>query len=158
MKRKLLAASLATALWASAATATTLVPLDVRQLTKDSNSVVIGRVTAVAELSGEPGAPLGQITVAVDETLKGDLAGTIVVANPGFDGAPTFNVGDEAVLFIYTRDGTHVLTGFQQGRFGIVTDAKGARTLDRPIPSANKAAAGSRSVETLVSEVLAAQR
>lgn len=158
MKRNFLVAAFALALCAATASATTLLPLDVRQLTQESNSVVIGRIAAVAELSGEPGVALQEVTVEVSETLKGDLAGTVVVSNPGFDGAPAFGPGDEAVLFIYSKDGVNVLTGLQQGRFGILTDAKGARTLDRPIPSRDKATAGSTSLEALVGEVLAAQQ
>jgi hypothetical protein len=83
--------------------------------------------------------------------------GEIVVNNPGFPGAPVFSQGDEVILFISTKNGTHVLTGFQQGSFKVVTDERGRKVLDHPIPSKNKAVmTGPATVEALVSEIKAA--
>jgi hypothetical protein len=130
--------------------------MDVQSLTRNSTSVVMGQVVSQHHRTEGPGVALNQVTFAISETLKGDLEGTIVVNNPAFPGAPVLVDGDELILFIYTREGTHVITGFQQGSFKIVSDASGHRVLDRTIPSRQRAIAGHRSVERLVSEILAA--
>jgi len=140
---------------ASNAYATTLLWMDVRGLTKNSTSVVIGTALSQTHLADGPGVPLNRITFEISRTLKGNLEGTVVVNNPGFPGAPAFVEGDECILFIHTRDDIHVITGFQQGSFKISTDASGNRVLDRRIPSRRKSAAGGdRSVDRLVSEIL----
>ena len=141
-------------LLASPCLATTLRWMDVRALTKNSQSVVMGRVVSQRVLTAGPGVPLTRITFEISRSLKGDLQGTIVVNNPGFPGAPAFGQGDELILFLYTRDDTHVLTGFQQGSFKIVTDPGGNRVLARPIPSFQRGIAGRRSVDRLLSEIL----
>ncbi len=154
-------AGLVVGLWlllASPCLATTLLWMNVQELTKNSTSVVMGRAISQRLLAAGPGVPLNQISFEISRTLKGDLQGTIVVNNPGFPGAPTFNEGDELILFIYTGNDTHVLTGFQQGSFRIVTDPSGSRVLDRAIPSQRRAIAGHRSVDRLVFEILDAAR
>lgn len=133
---------------------TTLLWMDVQELTRKSTSVLMGRAVSQRFLAAGPGVPLNQLSFEISRTLKGDLQGTIVVNNPGFPGAPAFNEGDELILFIYTRNDTHVLTGFQQGSFRIVTDPSGRRVLDRAMPSREKSLAGHRSVDSLVSEIL----
>lgn len=133
---------------------TTLLWMDVQELTTKSTSVVMGRAISQRLLTAGPGVPLNRISFEISRTLKGDLQGTIVVNNPGFPGAPAFNEGEELILFIYTRNDTHVLTGFQQGSFKIVTDSSGNRVLDRGMPSRQKSLAGHRSVDRLVSEIL----
>ncbi|MGW8323298.1 MAG: hypothetical protein ACWGSD_17255 [Thermodesulfobacteriota bacterium] len=154
-------AGLVVGLWlltASLCLGTTLLWMDVQELTTKSTSVVMGRVISQRLLTAEPGVPLNQISFEISRTLKGDLQGTIVLNNPGFPGAPAFNEGEELILFIYTRNDTHVLTGFQQGSFKIVTDSSGNRVLDRRMPSRQQSLAGQRSVERLVSEILDAAK
>jgi hypothetical protein len=137
----------------TAAQATTLLWMDVGDLTRNSTSVVQGRVVAQATLSDQPGVALNQVTLDVVETFKGDLRGTVLVNNPGFNGAPAFADGDELILFVCSRSGTNVITGFQQGSFKIVQDAEGGRQLDRGIPLRDKTLRGTRSVEALVNEI-----
>ena len=134
--------------------ATTLLWMDVQDLTRNSSSVVMGTVVSQQHLTAGPGVPLNRVNFAISRTLKGDLEGTIVVNNPGFEGAPAFDQGDELILFIHSRDNTHVITGFQQGSFKIVTNASGNSVLSRGIPSQRKSIAGYRSVDVLVSEIL----
>ena len=76
--------------------ATTLLWMDVQDLTRNSTAVVMGTVTAQKILASNPGVSLNQMTFEIERTLKGDLQGTVVVNNPGFPGAPTFTDGDEA--------------------------------------------------------------
>lgn len=150
-------AFLAAAVWlllVSSARATTLFWMDVRGLTRNSTSVVMGTVVSQTHLGAGPGVPLSRITFEISRTLKGDIKETVLVDNPGFPGAPAFVEGDEYILFIHTRHDTHVITGFQQGSFRIFTDPSGERVLDRRIPSQLKSAAGDRSVDRLVSEIL----
>jgi len=141
-------------LTASPCLGTTLLWMDVQELTTKSTSVVMGRTVSQRLLTGGPGVPLNQLSFEISRTLKGDLQGTIVVNNPGFPGAPAFHKGEELILFLYTRNNTHVLTGFQQGSFKIVTDSSGNRVLDRAMPLRQKSLAGHRSVDRLVSEIL----
>jgi hypothetical protein len=144
-------------LWLSLASpgfATTLLWMDVQDLTRNSSAVVMGSTVSQSHLTTGPGVPLNQVTFRISRTLKGNLEGTIVVNNPGFPGAPVYVDGDELILFIHSRNNTHVITGFQQGSFKIISDASGSRILDRRIPSLEKSLAGDRSVERLVSEVL----
>jgi hypothetical protein len=139
---------------ASPGFATTLLWMDIQDLTRNSTSVVMGTAVAQSHLATGPGVPLNQVTFTISRTLKGNLEGTIVVNNPGFPGAPAFAEGDELILFLYTRNNAHVITGFHQGSFKIVTDSSGNRVLDRRIPSRQKSLAADRSVERLVSEIL----
>ena len=136
--------------------ATTLLWMDVQDLTRNSTSIVMGRVEAQTVLSSGPGVPLTQVLVKIDRSLKGGLEGAVLVNNPGFDGAPVFKEGEEVVLFLFTQGGTHVLTGFPQGSFKIVTDELGRKVLDRALPSKNRSIATIRSVDTLISEIKAA--
>jgi len=157
MKKGALALAVVAALTATPVLATTLLWMDVGALTRNSSSIVMGTVTGQKVLSSQPGVPLSQVSVKVEECLKGALDGEIVVNNPGFPGAPVFSQGDEVILFISTKNGTHVLTGFQQGSFKVVTDERGRKVLDHPIPSKNKAVmTGPATVEALVSEINAA--
>ncbi len=162
---RMLRAGFVVGLWLMLTTptlATTLLWMDVQELTTHSTSVVMGRTVSLETLAAGPGVPLNRITFEISRALKGDLEGTIVVNNPGFPGAPAFNEGDEAVLFLYTRkdtkthEDTHVMTGLQQGSFKIVTDSSGRRVLDRAIPSHQKGIADHRSLDRLVTEILEA--
>ncbi len=130
--------------------ATTLLWMDVQDLTRNSTSVVTGKVAAQFTLADKPGVTLNQVILEIGEALKGDLAGSVLVNNPGFQGAPVFAEGDELVLFISTRNGTNVITGFQQGSFKIVEDGTGRKVLNRGVPSRDKAIAGTRSVDSLL--------
>ena len=138
------------------ALATTLLWMDVPELTRNSTSVVIGRITGQSLHADQPGLTLTRLQVDIRETLKGNLRGTAIINNPGFPGAPVFADGEEAVLFIHTRDGTHVLTGFQQGSFKIRTDPSGHKVIDRKIPSRKRSAVRTNSLDSLVSEIRAA--
>lgn len=141
-------------LLASPGQTTTLLWMDAHELTKNSSSVVMGTVTSQQTLADGPGVPLNQFTFEISRTLKGDLEGTILVNNPGFDGTPTCHVGDELILFLHTRGDTHVITGFRQGSFKIVTGPSGRKVLDRGIPSRRPSIAGQASVDRLISEIL----
>jgi len=133
--------------------ATTLLWMDVADLTRYSTAVLQGTVAAQNTLSDLPGVPLHQVTVQVGEALKGEIEGSVLVNNPGFAGAPVFQVGDEVILFVTSRNGSNVITGFQQGSFKILTKPSGEKVLDRPIPSRDKALSGVRSVDVLVGEI-----
>ncbi len=159
MKRTLLVFGIL-AIAAAPALATTLLWMDVPDLTRSSTAVVIGRIIGQTLHADRPGATLTRLQVEITETLKGDLKGTVIINNPGFEGSPAFADGDEAVLFIYSRDGTNVLTGFQQGSFKILNDPSGSKVLDRKIPSRKESLTRSltrtNSLDSLVSEIRAA--
>jgi len=69
MKRLLLILG-ALLLAAGPAAATTLLWMDVGDLTRNSTSVVRGTVTAQSTLAEKPGAPLNRVTLEVEEALK----------------------------------------------------------------------------------------
>ena len=69
---------------------------------------------------------------------------------------PVLADGDEAILFIYTRNDTHVLTGFQQGSFKVVRDGLGRKVTNRAIPSVQASITNTWTVDSLISEIMAA--
>src|SRR5258708_2814674 len=85
------------------------------------------------------------VTLDVDESLKGDLGGSVQFRVPGgllgrfrsiVVGAPRFAVGDRVVVFLGTR-GPMIpyIVGFSQGVYRVVRDnASGARGAWRVTP------------------------
>jgi len=128
-----------------------MLTLDVDQLTHNSSEIVLADVTSVEVLADQPGVPLTKLTVDVAESLKGSLSGSVEILSPGFPGAPAFASGEQLVLFLHSADGVHVLTGFQQGRFGVRADG----SLDRAIPGAQRTA-GENTLDELVRAIQAA--
>jgi hypothetical protein len=112
-------------------------PLSHRELTSQSSAVVIGRADSSEIVWADGGRNLFTVvTVAVEETLKGDGSSTIRVALPGgvdanrkfpvamtYPGAPRLAPSEEVVLFLVQADdevsGTYAVAGFSQGKFTI---------------------------------------
>jgi hypothetical protein len=118
-------------------------PLSHRQLTEQSAAVIIGRADASEIFWGDGGRNLFTVvTVAVEETLKGDGSSSLRVALPGgvdsnrkfpiamtYPGAPRIAPNEEFVLFLVQADdevsGTYAVTGFSQGKFTIESGGGG---------------------------------
>jgi hypothetical protein len=113
--------------------ATTLARLSLDQLVAGSDAVARVRC-ARAESRWESGSIWTVTTVEVVETMKGDLPGEIALRLPGgrvghltatVDGAPKFNPGDEAVVFLKrSRAGGFTVAGWVEGTFRISRDPR----------------------------------
>ena len=144
MKRTaiLLVALLGGSFWAGA---TTLVRLDLDDLTGESSAVVYGKVTASRVEWNQARTLIYTVyTVEPTEYLKGRLGPMFELYEPGgtldgiqlsVGGVPSFSVGQEAVLFVWTdRQGQHQVTGFEQGAFPVRADPQtGLKVVDRAV-------------------------
>ena len=131
--------------WSFSAGATTLVRLDLDDLTGESSAVVYGKIVASrAEWNQTRTMIYTVYTVAPVEYLKGRLGPTFELHEPGgtldglqmsIAGVPSFSVGQEAVLFVWTDPrGQHQVTGFEQGVFSVRADSQtGLQVVDRAV-------------------------
>lgn len=141
-----LASILALVLGATSSHASTLVHFDTAQLTQASDQIVIGKVESVRSYWGTGRRTiLTDAVVRVNDTLKGEVAATVVITQLGGEvdgvkvavaGCPAFQAGEEAVLFLaHGRSDQIQLTGLAQGKFEIETDpGTGARLVQRRTP------------------------
>jgi hypothetical protein len=116
------------------APATTLVQMDLEQLTRAAD--VVARVRVLSSESRWEGGEIWTFTrVEVGETLKGGAPREIVIRLIGgevgglasiVEGVPRFRAGEEAYLFLEpTRPGEMTVTSWVQGTFRVVRDAEG---------------------------------
>ena len=131
--------------WFDAQASAELTPLwSVDELTAFSSLVVHGNVRSViTQWDPAVNAPYTYTSIDVSETLKGSLATpSIVVKTLGgrvddvelhIDGQPTFNVGEELLLWLETRprDGTLYPVGLWQGVWRATRDARGQLVAER---------------------------
>ena len=123
--------------------ATVLVPAEFREIVNGSQVIAFGRIIDTAADMGEGRArTVTFVTMQVATYLKGGPGETIVFSVPGGHvgryrdvtiGAPTFAVGDEAVVFLRTSGGDHPLVfGLNQGVFRVRVDARTQRRMVVP--------------------------
>jgi cysteine-rich repeat protein len=166
---------------ATAAQATTFVPMDVGDLTRVSHAVVLGRVRSLGSAASPGGAVHTHVTVAVDEALKGRIpSGTLTLRQPGgrvggvelfVEGAPQFVVGERVLLFVRAgEDGSLHVTHQAMGRFAVppvdaagtemaVRDFGGARVVTPDLrPAPNREERPLQDVLQEVRRIVAAQR
>jgi len=159
------------------APATTLQHLDTRELTLDSQDVVIGEVASLRpHWNAQHTKIFTDVTVHVTEALKGGGSESIVLTQLGGEvdgvrvdvpGAPIFRVGQPSLFFIWRDPAGHAqVNGMAQGKFDIAADAStGVRTVQRSVtgfavrdvktlrPLAVGQVAPSLELEALVNEV-----
>lgn len=160
-------------IWAVGAAATTLVPMDLDDLTVESSSVVYGKIVASrTEWDSRHTWIFTVYTVQPIEYLKGNLGTAFELSELGgeLDGlsmsvpaVPSFTVGQEAVLFVWTSpQGQHQVTGFEQGALTVQRDPRtGVKTTERAIrlgsastvPSTLAAPSASRSLPQLFDQI-----
>jgi hypothetical protein len=128
---------------AVAPSATVLLPADFREIATGSQIIVHGRVVDVrAEWVADNTRIDSFVTVAASTFFRGTPTGTVTFRVPGGQvgrykaitvGAPTFTVGEEAILFLKT-DGPSVpnVFGLNQGVFRVRVDARTGRRLVMP--------------------------
>jgi len=143
-------------LLASSALATTVRFLDTRDLTLESDDIVVGEVQSVRSYWNPAHSKIfTDVEVKVSRSLKGTGPGTLTLTQLGgvvgsarynVPGCPTFKPGEESLLFVW-RDshGRAQVNALAQGKFDIRRDpATGEGLVQRAIPGL-----GVRDVKTL---------
>ena len=142
MKRRLLILLLLSIPWQAFAFLT--VQLNLEQLTILAERVFVGRCVDLREGRDRNGRPVQYVTFQVDETLKGPEADQVTfkqillktdeaegrfTATTSFSQLPSYQVGEEAVVFLSepSEIGFTAPVGLSQGKFVIETDAAGKR-------------------------------
>lgn len=130
---------------AAPAFATTLVGVDVPELTDASDSVVRGKVQKVESAwSGDGMQIFTEVEITVDETLKGSDQRTVKVVQPGgsvgdigqrVDGMASFQKGEDVVVFLEKQGSrSFQLSGMAQGKYRIEKSSDGKDTFAVPEP------------------------
>jgi hypothetical protein len=131
------------ATFACAASATTLLALDLEGLTKSSQVVVRGTVKNVSSRwTRDGGRIMTDAVIEVAETWKGTARTQVTVMQPGGEvgdvgqlvhGTVKFRPGDEVVVFLEGGRGTEhfLLTGMVQGRFKVERSSDGKAVFAR---------------------------
>jgi len=126
--------------------ATQVILLDTPTLTRGSRDIVVGRVAATRSYWNATRTKIyTDVTVEVEEALKGGAAGTLTLTQLGgtvdgahYDvpGSPTFVAGEEALLFVWRGpSGRAQVNGLSQGKFDIRVDpASGEKLVQRSLP------------------------
>lgn len=120
----------------SSLSATTVVPLSFVQLVNESSSIVFGRVVDVrGQWSDDHRFIESVVSIDVMRGLKGGAAEQLAFTIPGgqlgryvnvIPGAPTFAIGDVAVVFLTSRGARlPITTGFTQGVYRAQRDSAG---------------------------------
>ena len=136
------AAGFVALLLAGAAAATVARPVTVEQLAREADAVVQGRVTRMESRWAADGRHIvTRVTVRVSRVLRGAAAGEVTLEIPGgavggfgqrVDAAPSFEPGEEAVVFLRrTAAGRSLVHGLAQGKFRILERADGSRVAVR---------------------------
>lgn len=107
--------------------ATTVERLGLEELAKRANAIVVGTVTGARTYWSAGGKLiLTEYTIEVDETVKGNSGRTISVTTIGgrigdielhVSGMPSFQKGENAVVFVETSGAYQTVLGLEQGKF-----------------------------------------
>ncbi|MGA9524220.1 MAG: hypothetical protein WBV82_22390 [Myxococcaceae bacterium] len=151
-------------LLAPPAQATTLVHRDVPALTRDADTIVVGRVVkSESRWTADRRRIVTDVTVEVGESLKGAPGKTVVIRQPGgrvgdigqrVDGVASFKQGEEVVVFLEQRpDRSFMLSGMSQGKFRVERSWDGKDVLAVPEPTG-----GARTVDPVTGKELEVER
>ncbi len=119
------------------ARAMTLARVNLVNLIRDSDAIMIGNVYSVTDGIDEPGFPYTEVTVAVDEALRGAQSSVYVFRQIGLmnprptadgtkivpaapEGIPRYSQGEHVLLFVGTAasmTGLRTTTGLGHGKF-----------------------------------------
>jgi hypothetical protein len=119
--------------------ATVILPATLGELTSASRAIVHGRVMAVEPRWVEGRQIETLVTIHANEYLKGDLGPEVTFKVPGGQmgpyrrvmvGAPTFQEGDEIVVFLNAHGPTVPwISGLNQGVFRVAENASGLKVV-----------------------------
>jgi hypothetical protein len=140
--------------------------MSMEQMTQEATTIVIGKT--VATQSQWVGRSLvTQVTIMVEEALKGDVGTSIKVDVPGgvdynrkhpiamtYAGAPQFSLDEKTFLFLYRPaegDSNYSVIGLSQGKFSIGQADDGGEvvtrdTINTPVQKGAGAIRGNRQV------------
>ena len=136
---------------ATSARATTIVPADLGELSRDAVAIVHGRVADVrSQWTEDRGTVETIVTLEVEDYLKGSLGAIVRFRVPGGElgryrtivvGAPDFVVDQRVVVFLGAHGPTvpHIV-GFNQGVFRVVRAADDSWVVSPPPAVAGAAA------------------
>ncbi|MBV8208419.1 MAG: hypothetical protein JO041_16660 [Acidobacteria bacterium] len=140
------------ALLAACATATTIIPMSVEELTQKAGAIVEGRaMESWSEWNPQHTIIYTYTRFQVARTLKGQQASLITVKQLGgiaggyaqkVDGVRHFQAGEDALLFLrnsIANDGKMVIVGLMQGQFRMYADASGQKVVSNGIPQLARA-------------------
>jgi hypothetical protein len=136
------------------AAAATFVETSVEEAARSAEAVVRGRVTsATARVAGDGRRVVTDVDIAVDSAWKGAPGATVRVVVPGgstgslaqwVDAAPTFEPGEEVVVFLGRRGDGWTVMGLALGKYRV--DGPEARpalahavVLPRALPAGERA-------------------
>ena len=130
-------AAAALAVFGSSAKAATIQPTNLVDLMKESEVILVGTVSEVTDGVGEYGLPYTQITVGVEEKIRGNISESytfrqigLQVVRPSEDdaqtmmpapeGMPKYSVGERVMLFVgdqASMTGLRTTVGLGEGTF-----------------------------------------
>lgn len=133
MKSVLAIACAAAVLCAAAlAAGAVMVKLETKELAGQAEAVVVGKVTAArAQWDDKKTKIITLTTVAIAETVKGDLKGEVVVRTLGGEvdglaqlvpGMPQFAKDEEVVLFLKSENKAWHVVGLGQGKYNVLRE------------------------------------
>ena len=135
----------------AALSATTVIPMDVEQLTQHSTHIVEARaLESVSQWNAEHTLIFTYTKFQTLRTLKGELPNIFMVRQLGgtvgdttqkVAGIRHWRVGDESVLFLQPGslpDGALVVTGLMQGNYLIRRTAQGQALVSNGMPDASE--------------------
>ena len=119
--------------------ATTVQRLGLEDLVKKAHTIVVGRVTGSRTYwTPDHKIILTNYTIAVNENIKGQPSSSIEVTTIGgkigdlelqVSGMPSFQKGENAVVFVEESRGYQTIVGLSQGKF-TVTNGEVSNTVD----------------------------
>jgi hypothetical protein len=139
--------------WAGSAAAATFVATSVEELTRSSDAVVRGVVSFEEARVTASGRIVTDVEVVVASAWKGAPDEVVRLVVPGgsvgwialaVDAAPSFEVGEEVVVFLARNAKGYSVAGHAMGKFRILGSAaapavEGAQVLSRPLPPGERA-------------------
>ena len=132
--RMLLAVIFVSGLGCLSADAAVLIHLTFEEMTEQSSAIVLGRCVAVrSEWNADHSNIVTHNVFEVRQYYKGSLGALVTITEFGgqvgnmvaeYSGIPQFQVGEEAVLFVWTDPrGQHQVIGLTQGKFRVGRDS-----------------------------------
>ncbi len=156
MRRVLALAALGALLAAGRAAAATFAATSVEEVARTSDAVVRGRVERTAARATRDGRIVTEVEIAVREAWKGAPDATVRVVVPGgrlpglamrVDAAPTFEEGDDVVVFLSRGARAWYVNGLALGKFRVDgADARPELAGSVVVPRAAPLPAGERQV------------
>jgi hypothetical protein len=127
--KRLIASGVLIFLLCASAFATTVVRLSLDDMIEKAQSIVHGRVRGRnTQWSSNGKLILTTYTIDVEETIKGPVSKSVELTSIGgklgdltlyVAGMPSFDTGEEAVVFIEKSGGYSVVVGLSQGKFSV---------------------------------------